>query len=822
MNGWILAYDGFDPGEEGLREALCTLGNGYFATRGAAPESAADDVHYPGTYVAGCYDRLVTEIAGRQVENEDIVNLPNWLPLSFRIEDGPWFGRDASPEIVEHRQELDLRRGLLSRRLLVRDGDGRETVVEQRRFAHMEQAHLAGLFTVITPQNWSGRIAVRSGVDGEVENAGVRRYRDLRGDHLVPVGAEETGAESVLVHVRTRQSGIEVAVAARTRVRRGGEPVEGARSVERSPAAAAHVVEADVAEGEPLTVEKIVGLFTSRDPAISEPREAARLAVERAGSFEELLSRHELAWEHLWRLFDIELDGADRAQLVLRLHVSHVLQTVSPATVGLDVGVPARGLHGEAYRGHIFWDELFILPFLSLRIPALTRSLLEYRYRRLDEARRAAAREGRRGATFPWQSGSSGREETQSLHLNPNSGRWLPDNSRLQKHINIAVAFNAWHHFQVTGDVQFLRYRGAPILLELSRYWASVAELDEDGDRFHIRGVMGPDEYHDAYPDSDHAGLDDNAYTNVMVAWTITRTLELLEGMAPYHRRELEEAMALTPEELALWGEISRRLAVPFHADGIISQFRGYGDLEEFDWVTYVERYGDIQRLDRILEAEGDTTNRNQVSKQADVLMLFYLLPAEDIAALFDRLGYRFDPPEDLPRNIDYYMRRTSHGSTLSRVVHAWVLARFDRPRSWDLFTQSLESDIADVQGGTTSEGVHLGAMAGSVDLIQRGYAGVEVRSDLLSIRPAPPEALSRMQFTVQFRGERVRVDLTPDHLAIHVLPGGEAPIRIAVDGEESEVRPGGRLELALGARRGRLGRALGARRDRGARRGLR
>ncbi|MFL5799430.1 MAG: glycoside hydrolase family 65 protein [Actinomycetota bacterium] len=801
MNGWILSYDGFDPGEEGLREALCTLGNGYFATRGAAPERAADDVHYPGTYVAGCYDRLVTKIAGRDVENEDIVNLPNWLPLSFRIGDGPWFGEDGSPEIVEHHQELDLRRGLLSRRALVRDGDGRETVVEQRRFVHMEQAHLAGLSTVITPRNWSGRIAVRSGVDGEVRNAGVRRYRELRGDHLVPGGAVETGPEAVLVHVRTRNSGIEVAVAARTRVRGGGEAVEGARSVERSRGAAAHVVEAEAAEGEPITVEKIVALFTSRDPAISEPREAARLSALRAGSFEELLTRHELAWEHLWRLFDIELDGADRAQLVLRLHVFHVLQTVSPATVGLDVGVPARGLHGEAYRGHIFWDELFILPFLSLRIPALTRSLLEHRYRRLDEARNAAAQEGRRGATFPWQSGSSGREETQSVHLNPNSGRWLPDNSRLQKHINIAVAFNAWHHFQVTGDEQFLRYRGAPILLELSRYWASVAELDEVGDRFHIRGVMGPDEYHDAYPDADHGGLDDNAYTNVMVAWTIARTIELLDGLAPYHRGELVDTMSLTEEELALWDEISRRLSVPFHGDRIISQFRGYGDLEEFDWVRYVERYGDIQRLDRILEAEDDTTNRYQVSKQADVLMLFYLLPPEDIAGLFDRLGYRFDPAEDLPRNIDYYMRRTSHGSTLSRVVHAWVLARFDRPRSWDLFTQSLESDIADVQGGTTAEGVHLGAMAGSVDLVQRGYAGVEVRSDLLSIRPAPPEALSAMRFTVQFRGERVEVDLTPDRLAVHVLPGGEAPIRIAIDGEESEVPPGGRLERALGAR---------------------
>jgi trehalose/maltose hydrolase-like predicted phosphorylase len=244
VNGWSLEYEGFVPGEEGLREALCTLGNGYFATRGAAPETRADGVHYPGTYVAGSYNRLVTEIAGREIENEDIVNVPNWLPLTFRAADGPWFGHDDAAVLIEHREELDLRRGVLTRRDRLRDGPGRETTIEQRRFVHMEDAHLAGLSTVITPVNWSGRISVRSGVDGEVVNSGVARYRDLRGDHLVPVAAEEAGPEAVLVQVRTRQSGIHVAVAARTRVHAEGKAVEGRRGLESSEGAAAHIIEA--------------------------------------------------------------------------------------------------------------------------------------------------------------------------------------------------------------------------------------------------------------------------------------------------------------------------------------------------------------------------------------------------------------------------------------------------------------------------------------------------------------------------------------------------------------------------------------------------
>jgi alpha,alpha-trehalase len=564
-----------------------------------------------------------------------------------------------------------------------------------------------------------------------------------------------------------------------------------------------HIVDVGpVVQGQRLTVEKIVALHTSRDSAISAAEEDARERVQRARAFDALLVRHELAWDALWRLFDIELEYSDDTQLVLRLHAFHVLQTLSPNTYGLDVGVPARGLHGEAYRGHVFWDELFILPFMSMRLPWLTRWLLEYRFRRLDAARSTAAAEGRRGATFPWQSASSGREESQVLHLNPKSGRWLADNSSLQKHINLAVAYNVWHYLQVTGDRDFLRNRGGPILIELARYWASVCEMDETDGRFHIRGVIGPDEYHDAYPYADHPGLNDNAYTNVMVAWTLIRTMEVLDALAQYEREELTESLEMEPDELDRWDDIARRLAVPFHDDRIISQFAGYGELEEFDWIGYVERYGDIQRLDRILEAEGDSTNRYKLSKQADVLMLLYLLPPEELERLLARLGYGLDASVDFARTVDYYLQRTSHGSTLSRMVHAWILARFDRPRSWDLFTQSLESDIADVQVGSTAEGIHLGAMAGTVDLLQRCYAGVEVWPDFLAVRPALPDALTRMSFTIEYRGQRIHISIKPDGVSLYAPPSGRAATRIAIDGEETLLVPGDRVERAIDLRR--------------------
>src|SRR3546814_678303 len=184
-SGWKLVYEGFDPAREGLREALCTLGNGYFATRGAAEETEADDVHYPGTYLAGGYNRLQTDIAGRVIENEDLVNLPNWLPLTFRPEDGDWFNLRRA-ELLDYRQELDLERGLLERRLRVRDAEGRETSLTSRRFVHMGLSHLAGLEVMLRPENWSGRVVVRTARAGRVINAGVERCRQLNSKHLGP------------------------------------------------------------------------------------------------------------------------------------------------------------------------------------------------------------------------------------------------------------------------------------------------------------------------------------------------------------------------------------------------------------------------------------------------------------------------------------------------------------------------------------------------------------------------------------------------------------------------------------------------------------
>ena len=794
---WTLVYDGFDPARQGLREALCALGNGYFVTRGALPEAEADGVHYPGTYVAGLYDRARTEIAGRTVENEDLVNVPNWLPLQFRVAGGAWFDAQQA-DVLEHRLELDMRHGTLIRHLVWQDAEGRRTRVVQRRLVSMKDEHLAGLETTFTAENWSGTIQVRSGLDGRVVNAGVKRYHDLNPRHLQVLGQAEVDTETVDLQVQTIQSHVRVALAARTRLRRDGQVAEADRRLAEEPGFVAHELTFELEEGRPATVEKVVALYTSRDRAVSESRDDAQLTVAGAEDFQGLLARHEGAWNSLWNRFDIQLDSANEwTETVLHLHIFHLLQTASPHTVHLDVGVPARGWHGEAYRGHIFWDELFIFPFLNFQRPILASALLNYRHARLGAARAAAREAGYQGAMFPWQSGSNGREETQTLHLNPKSGRWLPDHSRNQRHVNIAIAYNVWQHYMVTGSTAFLRFTGAELLIEIARFWASLATYNAEEDRYEIHGVMGPDEYHEAYPDSDEPGLRNNTYTNVMVVWLLQRALEALEVLPPHYRQELVAELAIGDDELDRWRDITHKMKVVFHADGVLTQFEGYEDLAEFDWEGYRERYGNIARLDRLLEAEGDSTDRYKLAKQADVLMLLFLLSRTELRELLAGLGYEVSE-EQLARTVDYYLQRTSHGSTLSGVVSAWVLARYEPEEAWQFLLHALESDVADVQGGTTAEGIHLGAMAGTVDIVLRCLAGMRARGPVLRFDPALPPQVKQLNFSVHYRGHRIDVELAEDHMRLGSRPGPAQPIQVLVHDQTVELAPGQEREVSL------------------------
>ena len=796
---WMLAWDGFDPTEEGTREALCTLGNGYWGTRGAAPEADADAVHYPGTYLAGVYNRVRTDLGTHSVEDEHMVNAPNWLPLWFRVADNDWF-HPSSPQLVTYHQELDLRRAVLTRVIRFRDEAGRTTRVTSRRFVSQTAPHVAVLDSTFEAEDWSGPITVRSALDGRVANRNVAADRLLAGTHLTPRRSAEIDGETVLLEVETTHSGIHIAMASRTRALRGSRQLAVSRRFLSDDAGwVAHEFELQLEQGHPLRVEKIVIVSTSRDRAIASPAMAVTTWMQRLADPAELEAAREREWQILWDEFAVSMRTSARQSLALNLNTFHVLQTVAAVDSDLDAGVPARGLHGEGYRGHVFWDETFVYPILTLRRPDLSRTLLGYRYRRLNEARAMARAAGFEGAMFPWQSGIDGREVTPTELYNTRNNRWMPDHSHHQRHVGLAIAYSVWQYYQSTGDTDYLIRQGAELLLEVARFFADLTSYDAETDRFDIDGVMGPDEFHDGYPGAPGQGMRNNAYTNVMTAWVLRRAVETVSLLEGRNCRPLWNRLRMRSDEVDRWEQISRRLRVPFHADGVVSQFEGYEKLPEFDWDSYRARYGSLGRLDLILNAEGDSTNNYRLSKQADVLMLLYLFSAEELRDLLNDMGYSL-PPAAIVRTVDFYGSRSTHGSTLSNVVHSWVEARRDRERSWDFLTTALESDLTDIQGGTTHEGIHLGAMAGSVDMVVRCYTGLEIRDDMLWLHPVLPAELAEVAFTINYREQPVQLILTATSLRLQLQAGDATPIRVKVEGHEVTLSPGQTRDFVLTA----------------------
>lgn len=804
MSEWSLVYDRYDPSEQGLREALCTTGNGYFCTRGAFPWVKAGDVHYPGTYVAGGYNRLISKIGEHDQEHEDLVNFPNWLGLTFRIDGGEWFDLDAV-EVLSFEQSLDLQEGMLKHAIRFRHDKTRETTLTMRRFVHMGWPHHAAQEMVVVAQNWSGTIEFRSSLDGQVDNRGVARYSHLASHHLDYIKSGEfTGVLSpdtmIYLITRSSQSRMRVGMAARTRVFRSNVWQEDAPvTVNAIDGYVEALIPVEIARGEPIRVEKVCTLYTSRDKAISEAGLAAREALDRCRNIAQLQQTHIRAWANYWERCDIVLHPSlHEEQKILRLHIFHLLQSASNHTLDLDVGLPSRGWTGESYRGHVFWDEVFMLPFLTFRLPIVSRSLLEYRYLRLGRARLNAQLEGFRGAMFPWQSGSDGREESKAMHFDCATGTWTPDDSRRQRHVNAMIAWNVWHYFLASGDRRWMGLRGAEIIVLIARFFASLAKYDPAEDRYDIEGVLGPDQFHHGYPASQpHTGVRNNAYTNVMVAWLMDTVLTVLDVIDDIYRRELMQKLDIQREELDVWADMSMKMTVPFFGDGIISQFEGFEQLDDLDLEAYRAKYGDIARLDRILAAEGDDANRYKVCKQADVLMLYYLFTESELSALLFRLGYDFTE-EHYRRTMNYYMERTTHGTTLSHLVHASILTRNNDPRAWDWMQRVLRADLADIIGGTTREGIHLGMMSGTADMFQRGFTGARVSDGILNLDPVFQDKIKQMKCKLRFHGNWLAIDMTLDRISINADSAWSEPVTICVRGECRKLSPGSTLVFKL------------------------
>jgi beta-phosphoglucomutase family hydrolase len=791
-DSWRVAYSDYDPKKEKTRETLLTVGNGYFGTRGAMEETDAGGQNYPGTYIAGLYNRLTSKVGNKDVENEDFVNCPNWLKMQVNLNfDSPLNINQV--RILEIERMLDLKTGMSTRSLIIEDEGKRQTRIVSGRFASMDNPHIAGMTYEITPLNYAAHFTFQSGVNGAIINSGVERYGTLNQKHLKPL---ETGSSGSVGYnlAETTQSGIKIAEAFRHKILLDNQIIEPHSFFVETPGEIYSRFTVEAERNKTIRIEKTVSIFTSQSWDSGDPLKEALSLTENLEAFDILVQKSAFKWKEIWDRIDVKIEGDRLAQKLLRLHLYHLMVSLSPHNAEIDASITARGLHGEAYRGHIFWDELFILPLYNIHFPEVAKAALMYRYRRLDAARKYAGENGFQGAMFPWQSGSDGREETQIVHLNPITGKWGDDYSSLQRHVSLAIAYNIWQYFHVTEDLRFMRDYGAEMFLEICRFWASKAGLNEKTGRYSIRNVMGPDEFHEKYHGAEAGGLTDNTYTNLMVAWTFGKAFEMIERLAG-SKEQVRNKISLTDQELSQWRNISVKLNIEVR-DEILAQYDGYFSLKELDWDYFRKKYGNIYRMDRLLKAEGKEADESKVAKQADTLQTFYNLDESDVSGILNNLGYNLSKGY-LARNLDYYLQRTSHGSTLSRVVHAQLANMIeDKKLSWELYLDALTSDFSDIQGGTTGEGIHAGVMAGTVLIALQSYAGLNLKKDIVEFNPKLPDHWRSVGFNFVFKKVNYQIKVGRNTIVIRQFNSKEKDVQVRIKEKTYALKSGTEAEF--------------------------
>ncbi|MBD3244579.1 MAG: glycoside hydrolase family 65 protein [Candidatus Moranbacteria bacterium] len=773
-NVWNLTYKNFDKNKEKQREVLCAIGNGYFVTRATFFEQDNGKFNYPGTYFAGVYNRNKTRIKGKIIENEDLVNCPNWLKTNFKINNGSWINI-LDCEILEFKKQIDLSCGIYRRIIKIKDKDGQISEISTEALASLKNPHLGQLKYVVKPINYIGKISIKTQLDGNIINDNVKRYQKLNQKHLQIL---EQGKKSGFVYLvcKTKNSKIKIVETFFVQALEKINCLDQLSINDKGKPGTELIFKAK--QGQEVGIKKIVSFYTSRKTDSKDPLNDSIKTLKDNLSYLKNLQENKKEWSKYWGLADVKIQSQDSIQRNIRLHIYHTLITANLNSIGLDASIPARGWHGEAYRGHIFWDEIFITPFYNLTFPKVTKEILMYRYRRLNKAREHAKREGFEGVMFPWQSASTGIEETPRIRINPLNDKWESDNSIRQYHISLAIAYEIIDYFNHTNDKKFMADYGLEMIFEICRFWADIAKFNKKTNKYEIIGAMGPNEYHEKISRSNDFGLKDNAYTNILAVWLLNKAIELNENFDKISLNKIKKKIDFSKQEITKWSKIKNSLNLSMQ-HGIISQYDGFLKLKELNFSELKKEYNNIQRIDRILKSKNDTPDNYQVSKQADLLMIYYLLTENELSEIIQNLGYSYSK-NTLEDNFNYYLKRTSHGSTLSFVVHANVASLIGKNKeSYKWFLDSLQADTKDVQGGTTQEGIHLGLMTSTVTHVIRVFLGLRIKKEGIYLKPSLPNNIEKIAFNFKYKGILFNVKIDKKFLKLKVIGKSKESVKI-------------------------------------------
>lgn len=752
---WKIVERAFDPERLGKCESIMCQGNGYLGLRNATDEFNAGEQR--NLFVAGTFNKF---------DDNEVTELPNAADvtrLSIRL-DGVLFNLQYG-KTIEYSRELCLRNGEVVRHVVWESPKGLRYRLEFRRIVSMKRKHVIAQKLSITPLSADSEMMIIGGINGQMNNTGSQHFSE---------GEKRLYDGKVMQYTQTTgQSKIDFFLNTAFSFRLDGETLEKKGFIVMERRIIQQEFDLSVPANKMLTLEKISNVFTSRDReckgktfAQLQEYSLENLKEALAAGYDVLLKESADAWNTLvWHNVPVVIDSENPIdQLAIRFAQYH-LYVMTPAHDNR-MNVAAKGLSGEAYKGHTFWDtEMFILPYFIYSAPEIARSLEEYRYLGLAGAHKKAASNSYEGAQFPWEAAWIDDGEVTPVWGAADIITGLPIkiwSGFIEQHITADVAYGAWQYYTVTGDQEFMDKFGYELILDTAKFWESRLEPGEDG-KLHINDVVGPDEY------KEH--VDDNAFTNYMAAWNIRKAMEyaaMLKEQKPEIYAHLAEKLDLERIE-PLWAEKLPLIYLPQpRADGVIPQDKTYLTLKEIDLTKYKNQknIGSIYR-----DFNQHQICSMQVSKQADIMIMFLLLENQFEA-------------EVKRANWNYYEPRTLHDSSLSLSTHTILASDMgNKELAYDLFQRAAAIDMGPNMSSSDA-GIHAASIAGIWQSTVFGFGGVRMLEGKLRINPNLPEKWNSLSFYFYWKGQKIHAEINRDLMKLTNLTA-TAPVELTVHGCE-------------------------------------
>ena len=733
MNLWGIEQNEYNPKQNKKYETIFTLANGYRGLRGVNEFS---NEGWKGNFIAGIYDKADADV-------QEIVNNPDPLSIRFFI-DKESINLDKS-KILKFSRSLNMKESTLNTEFEIQLDSGKIIEVKSQRFVSMNNRHLWASKYEIIPKNFSDKLIIENEIDGTTTNTANSPYNEIKHYIIKEMKDLEPG---ILLKSETKDTKTNVIEATTIRCSKDYENLLKNRKFKILGEKVKELYELFIKENETYVVYKYGVTYTSRDKADDIQQAEEELNQFAFLGFEEELKKHIEEWKKIWDKIDIEIEGDEKAQIGIRFNVYQLTSCANKDDP--KISIAAKGLHGEGYKGHIFWDtEIYMLPFFIYTQPDTARSLLLYRYHTLNGARQNASLNGYKGAQYAWESTDTGLETTPKWgkdYLGNPVRIWTGDE---EIHISADIAFSIYEYFKITNDEKFMIDYGSEILFETAKFWESRLEYNYQKDRYEINKVIGPDEFH------EH--VNNNAYTNYLAKWDLKKACEIskwLKEKDPIKYRKLENKLGLSQSDFEKWEKMSEKIFIPRYYDSpLIEQFEGYFNLKDYTISQWDKNKMPLWPK----SVELDKINQTQLVKQADVIMLLLLLDEE-----FDL--------ETKKVNYEYYEKRTMHKSSLSPSMYSIMgLKVGDTHNAYEYFIKTVMTDLEDNQGNT-EYGLHAASSGGSWQSVVYGFAGLSIdKEGILSFNPWLPKLWEKLAFKVVLRNTEVFISIYKDKVIIQV-----------------------------------------------------